>query len=121
MSQQIQLTLPDDIFRRAEEVAGFIGRDVQDVLIGWLQHSADDFWLQSLPDDQLLALADLHMNPQEQAELSDLLELNGEDELDPARRTRLDELMSIYERGTELKSEAYAVAVQRGLKPSLSR
>jgi hypothetical protein len=116
MSQQVQLTLPDDIFRRAEEVAGFIGRDVQDILIGWLQHSADDLWLLLLPDDQLLALADLQMNPQQQAELSALLELNGEGELDAAGRLRLDKLMGIYARGTELKSEAYAVAVQRSLK-----
>jgi hypothetical protein len=121
MSQQIQLTLPDDVLRRAKQVAGFIGRDVQDILVGWLQHAADDQWMDSLPEDQLIALAELQLPAEDQAELSELLALNAEDALNPAQRTRLDELMSIYEVGTELKAETYAAAVQRGLKPPLSR
>jgi hypothetical protein len=66
-----------------------------------------------------LALRDLQMSDELQAELSDLLARQRERTLDTPARGRLDELMSMYRRGLVRKAQAVTVAVERGLQPPL--
>jgi len=72
-----------------------------------------------LTDDQVLALCDLTLDPDEQTELANLLDDQREGQLTELRQMRLDELMQIYRHGLVRKSEALNVAVQRGLRPPL--
>ncbi len=59
-------------------------------------------------------LTDLQLSDEQQLVLSELLERNRENRLDEQNRRHLDELMRVYEHGLR-KSQAFRVAVQRGL------
>jgi hypothetical protein len=76
--------------------------------------------LEDLSDDEVVALSNLQMQPDEQDELSELLALNRENQLSNAQRQRLDQLMVVYRQGMIRKARALKVAVERGLIPPLA-
>jgi hypothetical protein len=76
--------------------------------------------LETLPDEQVLALRDSQFPADQHAELSDLLADQREGQLTPAARTRLDQLMGLYEQGLLAKARALQEAVARGLQRPLS-
>lgn len=119
MSQTIQLTIPDEIARRARDVASRTQRRVEDVLVEWINLAAEDLSIDSLSDEQVMTLADLQMDAGLQRELGDLLARSREGQIDQAGRARLNQLMQIYRLGMVRKSQAMKVAVERGLRPSL--
>jgi hypothetical protein len=119
MGQTITLDLPHDVAQRAAAVARQTHRQVEDVLLEWLGRAAEDAPVESLPDDQVLALCDREMSQREQNELGTLLARQREGTLDDAARRRLDELMASYRRGMVQKAQALKVAVERGLRPPL--
>lgn len=120
MGEKVTLELPNDLARNAHEIAARTHRRVEDVLIEWLGHAATEIPLEQLPDDQILALADVQLDDEQQAELSDLLAHQREGALDSPGRARLEELMGIYRRGMVRKAQALQVAVARGLRPPLT-
>jgi hypothetical protein len=101
-------------------VAARTRRRLEDVLIKWMDRTVTDLPVEYLPDDQVLALCDLQLEPVQQAELSQLLARNREGALSSTEISRLDALMQIYRRGLVRKAQAFNVAVQRGLRPLLS-
>ncbi len=119
MGQTVTLDLPPDLAQRAAAVAQQTHRRVEDVLLEWLGRAAIEVPVESLSDDQVLALCDLEMSRGEQRELSALLARQREATLDEAARHRLDELMTSYRRGMVQKAQALKVAVERGLRPPL--
>lgn len=119
MGQTVSLDLPPDLAQRAAAVAQQTHRRVEDVLLEWLGRAASDVPIESLPDDQVLALANREMSQSEQRALSTLLARQREGALDEAARQRLDELMTSYRRGMVEKARALKVAVERGLRPPL--
>ena len=120
MSELVTLELPDLLVKHARAVAVQAQRRVEDILVEWLNRAAAEVPVVLLPDDQLLALRDMEMDPVEQAELSDLLAHQREGELIGEERFRLDALLTAYRRGMVRKAEALKVAVERGLQPPLS-
>jgi hypothetical protein len=120
MSEIVTLELPDTVIQSARAIASQTHRRVEDVLIDWIDQAAADVPVESLPDDQVLALRDTQMPEVEQVELSDLLAQQREDTLNVAERERLSTLMSAYRRGMVRKARALKVAVERGLQPPLS-
>lgn len=119
MGQTVSLDLPPDLAQRAAAVAQQTHRRVEDVLLEWLDRAASDVPIESLPDDQVLALANREMSNSEQRELSALLSSQREGTLDKAARHRLDELMASYRRGMVEKAQAIKIVVERGLRPPL--
>lgn len=120
MSQTVQLTIPDEIARRARDIASRTERQVEDVLVEWINLAAEDLAIDSLPDEQVIVLADLQMDANQQQELGDLLARSREGQIDTAGRARLDQLMQVYRLGMVRKAQAVKVAVERGLRPPLS-
>lgn len=120
MGHTFMLDLPPDLAERAEAVARHTHRRVEDVLLDWLGQAASDVPVDTLPDEQVLALCDLHMSEADQRELSELLARQRESALDEAGRHRLDALMNSYRHGMVQKARALQVAVGRGLRPSLN-
>ena len=110
--------LPADVAQRAQAVADVTHRPVEDVLLEWLGRAATDIPIESLPDDQVLTLADLEVRPDEQREMDALLARQREGLLDDSARLRLDQLLSAYRRGRVQKAHALKVAVERGLRPA---
>jgi len=103
MSEIVTLELPEKLARSARELAARTRPPVE-----------------SLPDDQVLALCDLQISGEQQEELSDLLARSREGQLNKAEHERLEELMLVYRRGLVRKAQALKVAVERGLRPPLN-
>jgi hypothetical protein len=82
MSTQITITLPDEVYQRAERFARLAHRDVASVLADTIQYSippirADIPDLQpisNLSDEQVLILTELQMEPDQDTRLSELLD-----------------------------------------------
>ena len=76
--------------------------------------------VESLPDDWVLALCDMQMEPEQQEALSDFLDRNREGQLNHEEANQLNELMQVYRDGLVRKARALKVAVERGLRPALN-
>jgi len=76
--------------------------------------------LKSLSDEDVLALADLRLTPQQNARLHALLDLNGEGKIDAKQRRELDSLMEIYDDALLRKAMGWAEAVRRNLRQPIS-
>jgi hypothetical protein len=131
MSTQISLTLPDEVYRRAEHLAKLVSRDVTDVLVEAISLSlapvgiASDATKDSLPpvaslsDEEVMALSELQMEPEQDRYLSELLDKQQAGILTEAERRQLWGLMQVYQEKLLLKAQALREAVERGLRASL--
>lgn len=119
MSTVVTPELPNDLAKRAQQIAEQTRRSVEEVLLDWLGRGATETPVELLTDEQVLALRDVQMSAHEQSELSELLARQREGTLDPDGRDRLDQLLQSYRRGMILKAQAIKVAVERGLQPPL--
>lgn len=120
MNETVTLQLPERVTITARQVAKHTKRRLEDVLLDWLDRSAEDLPLEMLADDQVLLLAGSQLPADEQQELSALLASNREGSLSARQHIRLDELMQIYRRGLVRKARATQEAVDRGLLPPLN-
>jgi hypothetical protein len=117
MPETITLELPGTVARSAREVANRKHKSLEDVLMEWLYKAATELPVESLSDEQVLALCDMELEPEEQAELSRLLAKAREGKIVPSERIHLDKLMQRYRHGLVRKAEAWQEAVSRGLRP----
>ena len=119
MAEFVTLELSEPLMQQAKAIAALTQRRLEDVLIEWLDRASADIPLESLPDGQILALCELQMQPEPQAQLGDLLARNQEEQLSKAEVKQLDELMQVYRQGLVRKAKALKVAVERDLRPAL--
>jgi len=120
MNHPVVLDVPDDLARRAEALAAQAHSRLEDVLLAWLTRGATEAPLETLSDGQILALCDSMMPDEQQRTLSDLLARQREGLLTDDDRSQLALLMEAYRRGMVQKAQALKVAVERGLRPSLT-
>jgi hypothetical protein len=120
MSKTITLSLPDPLVASARAVATQTERRIEDVLIEWLDRAATEVPVELLADDQVLALRDYELMPDQQEQLSELLGHQREGLLTAQERGQLEQLLGVYRRGMVRKAQALSVAVARGLQPPLS-
>lgn len=123
MSTQITITLPDEVYQQIERFARLANRDVASILADTIQNSiplirADVLDLKpvsDLSDEQVLALTELQMEPDQDARLSELLDRQQAGILVENERLELQILMQIYQEGLLRKAIALSEAVKRGL------
>ena len=115
--QSITLQLPDFLAQQVDRAASATHRPVEEVLLEWIGYAVP---VESLPDDRVLALCALQMEPARQERLSELLDRDREGELDGADEQHLDILMQFYRQGLLQKAKALREAVRRGLRPPLA-
>jgi len=128
MSTQITITLPDEVYQRAERFARLANRDVASILADTIQLSippvrtdiVDLEPISVLSDEQVLLLTELQMEPAQDARLSELLDRQQAGTLAEAERSELQALMQIYQEGLLRKATALSEAVKRGLIEPLS-
>jgi hypothetical protein len=128
MTVLVTLSLPDDLYQRATHFADLLGKDVQEVLTDTLTLSLAPIATQSevmpavatLSDQEVLALSESRLHPQEDERLSTLLERQREGLLTPDEQSELLGLMQIYQEGMLRKAQALKESVQRGLREPLS-
>ena len=119
MSQSITLQLPDDLVSIAQAEAKRSAKPLEVVLVQWMQHGVSED-LQQLSNRELLAICDSTMQIELQQALSELQAKNREDSISNSERTRLQELMDVYQRGLLRKAKALKIAFGRGLRASLN-
>lgn len=126
MSAQITLNLPDELYRRAQQLAARSGREVADILTATLAATLPNDTneppkrVEQLDDREILALAESQMNERLEARMSVLLEEQQAGTLDDAEAFELSLLLYRYQEGSLRKAEALAEAVRRGLRPPLN-
>jgi hypothetical protein len=116
MAEIITLQIPETLAKKAKEFAAFTHQRLEDVLLEWIDRAITELPVESLPDEQVLAMCDIQIEPQQQEVFSDLLSRHREGELNDAEVRQLDELMQVYRSGLVSKAKALKVAVERGLK-----
>lgn len=129
MSTQITITLPDEIYQRAEFFARLANRDVASVLADTIQLSIPSVRanvldlepVSDLSDEQVFALTELQMEPDQDTRLSELLDRQQASLLAEDERLELQALMQIYQEGLLRKATALSEAVKRGLMEPLSQ
>lgn len=127
MSTQVSVTLPEDVYRRAERLATLTSRNVADVLADTIVLSLTPLAeeqepvrsISELSDEEVLALMELQMEPAQDQRLSVLLDKQQAGELTEADRSELLALMQVYQEGLLRKAQALREAVQRGLREPL--
>ena len=86
-----------------------------------INRAITELHLESLADDQVLAVCDMQMESQQQEVFSELLARHREGQLNDAEIRQLDELMQVYRSGLVSKAKALKVSVERGLKLTLNQ
>src|SRR5215475_8231130 len=99
MSELLTIKVSDQVARFASQVATQRDMPVEEVLSDLLESAINDMPVDSLLDDEVLALSEMKFSDEQDATLSDLLARQREGRLDSEGRRQLSELMRIYERG----------------------
>lgn len=129
MSMEVTVILPDTMAHHL----GQFGKKVQRPLAALLNESLELLWptldemleqdlypnVATLPDDKVLALADLKMDEAQNQRLAALQTKGKQGALTVAERYELLALLQIYRLGQLRKSEGLAEAVRRGLRQPL--
>ncbi|MBD2492763.1 hypothetical protein [Nostoc sp. FACHB-280] len=129
MSTQITITLPDEIYQHAERFAKLANRDVASILADTIQLSIPSVRAEVnhlepvsvLANEQILALTELQMEPEQDSRLSELLERQQAGTITDNERPELQNLMQIYQEGLLRKATSLNEAVKRGLIEPLSQ
>jgi predicted DNA-binding protein len=129
MTTQITLNLPDEIYQKAKHFAQLTNRNIADVLTQVITLSLSPISSQSvpinnlevtsiasLPDEEVIALTDLQMEPEQDQRLSELLYNQQAGTLTNTEHSELVALMQVYQEKLLLKAQALREAVQRGLR-----
>jgi hypothetical protein len=122
---EVTLTLPDQLWERAEVLAQRTGREVSELLAETIELGLDplgggarerpvDTW----PDSEVLAAVETEMPPVADQRLSELLEGQQAAALSTAEQTELRALMQTYQEALLRKARALREAVRRGLRES---
>ena len=99
MAEIVTLQLPTDLAQRAKEIAAVNHQQLEDLLIEFIDRAITELPVESLPDEQVLALCDMQMETEQQELFSDLLARNTEAQLNQLETQQLEQLMQVYRRG----------------------
>jgi hypothetical protein len=116
MAEIVMLELPETLAQQARAIAALTHRQLEDVLVEWIDRAVAELPVELLPDEQVLALCDMQMESEQQEVFSDLLARHREGQLSDTEVSQLDELMQVYRRGLVRKARAIKVAVEPGLR-----
>ena len=127
MATEVTLSLPDNVYHQAAHLAQLMNRDVSRVLTDTIETALLPLGgdaisitpVEELPDNQVLAVADLRMNDAQGRRLGALLENQQAGELSGAERSELAALMQVYHEALLRKAQALREAVRRGLREPL--
>lgn len=128
MSAQVTVTLPEDVFRRAEWWAQRTGRPVAALLAEAIELSLRPLGvpsdegkaLESWSDDAILTAVNLAMSADDDRRLTELLDRQQADLLADTEPAELAGLMQVYQEGLLRKARTLREAVRRGLREPLA-
>lgn len=122
-SIQVTISLPEDVYQRAQRFSRLINRDLASVLAETVGSSLPPMSerVESLPaiaelsDRAVLDIADSMLPTQQDQRLSELLAKQREGELVANETQELEALMQVYNEGWLRKTAGLVEAVKRGL------
>jgi antitoxin component of RelBE/YafQ-DinJ toxin-antitoxin module len=120
MRELLTIKVSDQVARFASQVATQRDLPVEEVLSDLLESAINELPVDSLSNDEVLALSEMKLSDEQDATLSDLLARQRENQLDNEGRRQLNELMRVYERSLLRKAQALRISVERGLREPLS-
>lgn len=130
MTTQVTLTLSEDTYHRVEHLARLLGDDFGEFMSETVDNSLQPLTalvesftpVESLSDEEVMAVADLQVSPEQSARFGILLDRQQAGILTNTERPELWTLMRVYQLAQLRKSEGLREAVQRGLRgPLVSR
>jgi hypothetical protein len=127
MSTRVTVTLPDEVYERAERLAQLSHREVADILAETLAVSLPVLRpqldlpasVESLGDAEVLALTDLQLPAAQDRYLSTLLDRQQAGTITETERAEFAALFQLYQEGLLRKAQALAEAVRRGIREPL--
>ena len=127
MTKELTLHLPDHIYRRAKRIADITGQDVSEIIarridltLPPLTSELDSRPVESLPDEELLEVADSMMDEVQNAWMSALQYKQQAGTITDEEKAELKILLEIFEAGQLRKTQALVEAVNRRLRKPLS-
>lgn len=126
MNQQITITLSETALARANNLASLVAQPLERLLAETLELTLPDVGAEvlphvaTLPDKEVLALAQAQMDPEQDTQLSELLRKQQAGLLNNEDRIMLRGLFQTYLRMWLRQSEALVEVVKRGLREPLS-
>ncbi len=123
MATQITVNIPDSVYKRAQSLADMIGQDIETILAMMLELSLPRYSpdvdltvsVESLADNELLAVTELELIPEQSQRHSFLLDKQQNASLSIPEKNELNALNRMYELGIVYQSQALAEAYKRGL------
>ena len=119
MASLVTVELPDELVEQMRADARRTSKSLDEVLAECIRRAGLGTPLDSLSDEEILAISDSKWEPARREELSDLLAGNREGALDEQGKRRLEEVMVVLRLDQIRKAQALRVAVSRGLRPRL--
>lgn len=123
MTIQVTVTLSERAYKRIMHMAELAGHDVSDTLaekiddlLPPLPTELDSRSIESLPDADVLVIADSRMDSVLSARMSALLQKQQAEPMTETEVAELQMLMDIYSAGSLRKATALVEAVNRGLR-----
>ena len=123
MTTQITLTLPDQLWERAEVVARRTGRQVADVLTETIELTLDPLAgsigssaFENASDEEVQIALNPELDAADDQRLSELLDRQQAGIFTPGEDAELQTLMQVYQQGLLQKAQALREAVRRGLR-----
>jgi predicted transcriptional regulator len=128
MNNQITITLPDEVYKRAEHFARLANRDIASIIADTIQFGIPSISLiaaafepiSALSNEQVMALTELQMESEQDARLSELLDRQQAGIMTEVEYSELQALMQIYQELLLRKATALSEAVKRGLMEPLN-
>jgi hypothetical protein len=114
----LQIPISKQALGRLKILAEQSDRSIEEIAANWVERAAEPP-VETLSNEEVLELADMHMSEEDQEEFSELLARNREGLLSEQDRIRFDEVMTAYRHNMLRKSQALKVAIERKLRPRL--
>lgn len=118
---EVTVNLLDNIYRSFEQLAEKTSRQIDEVIAEKIQ---TDYWtddleskesISTLPDAEVLELANLRLSKEQDKRMSQLLENQRESRITASEKVELEGLMGLYRMGSLRKAQGCLEAVKRGL------
>ncbi len=121
MNDSVTLSLPHELFARAQAWATQSGRPLEEFLTESLEVSLSPFsdsaaTIRQWSDQRVVEVLQSELAPEQESRLSQLLRKQQNERLTAEQSLELQTLMTVYQEGLLAKSAALREAVRRGLR-----